>query len=312
MTAESPKRYLFDNDFGHDVGLHTRAPHGGTPTPETAVDPDTAISDADAVEAEVVEEAPPPPSYTQEDLDRAREEGLNAGRDAAARDMASAIEQRLLDTLDAINNQVAGLFNAYQEDKEQHSRDAVAVATVIVRKLFPAMNMDKAMAEIEHMIIEAMKRTSGSPALIIRVPEDIHTEVEDKAKDLAALRGREGTLNIIADKDMALGDVMVEWDGGGMSRNTALIWQEIDEIIERNLGQSTKPDGEHTEPTAARATETSPKPSQPGVEQEVVNTAQVGENEDYSAESEHSETMPAKEHEPQDAPHTAPNDAQED
>ena len=39
----------------------------------------------------------------------------------------------------------------YDEDKEQHSRDAVAVAAVIVRKLFPAMNMDTAMAEIENM-----------------------------------------------------------------------------------------------------------------------------------------------------------------
>ena len=293
MTAESPKRYLFDNDFGHDVGLHTRAQHGGDSSLEAADEAGAFNLETETVAAEVIEEEapPPPPSYTQEELDRAREEGLTAGRDAATRDMASAIEQRLLDTLDAINNRVAGLFDAYREDKEQHSRDAVAVATVIVRKLFPAMNMDKAMAEIEHMIVEAMKRTSGSPALIVRVPADIHAEVDEKAQSLAALRGREGTLNVIADKDLAIGDVMVEWDGGGMSRNTALIWQEIDEIIERNLGHSAKPDDLHSK-----------EASQPTDEQEVVNAAQVGENEDYSAESQHSATLPAEGPTPHDAP----------
>lgn len=263
MTAESPKKYLFDNDFGVDDGLSVRARS-------------TAVEDADAtsgkaeqnegIEAEAVEEAPPPPpTYSEEDLARAREEGMQAGRDAATRDLASAMEQRLVNILESISDQVATLLATYDEDKEQHSRDAVAVAAVMVRKLFPAMNMDTAMAEIEHMIHEAMKRTAGNSTLIVRVPQDMLDEVEEKAKDLGVQRGREGALSIIAGKDMLSGDVAVEWEGGGMSRDTNSIWREIDEIIERNLGTNTTLEEAPHQPEIAPEPESEPEnPTLPG------------------------------------------------
>ena len=275
MTAGGHQKYLFDNDFGVD---------GEAPVPDQSAEPDVSAEPTDeekGVEVEAVEEAPPPPTYSEEDLARAREEGAQVGREEATRDMASAMEQRLADTLNTINTQVTTLFDAYERDREEHNRDAVGVATVIVRKLFPALNMDKAMAEIEHMIIEAMKRTSSDHTLIIRVPKDMHGDVEEKVAQLAALRGRDGVVNVIADEAMTVGDVAVEWEGGGMVRDTQLIWREIDEIIERNLGQKPAFDAPPQAPvdappqTAANAE----------VEQEVVNPAQVGENEENSVES---------------------------
>ena len=276
MTAGSHKKYLFDNDFGLDDGLHTR--HRGPKTTENPVE-------AESVKVEAVEAPPPPPppppTYSQEDLDRVREEGRQAGRDDATRDMASALEQRLVNTLDAINTQIAALFNAYAQDKNDRSRDAIGVASIIVRKLFPSMNMDKAMAEIEHMIIEAMQRTSGNPSLIVRVSKDMHLEVQAKAKELAALRGRENALNVIMDDTFSLGDAVVEWEGGGMIRDTQFIWQEIDGIIERNLGQKLD-----DFPLSADEKKPTLEPnSAQKLEQLVVNPAQVGENEQSAAES---------------------------
>jgi flagellar biosynthesis/type III secretory pathway protein FliH len=192
---------------------------------------------------------------------------MQAGRDAATRDLASAMEQRLVNTLEIISSQMETLFATYDADKEQHSRDAVAVATIIVRKLFPALNMETAMAEIEHMIHEAMQRTAGNSTLIVRVPQEMLQEVEDKAKDLVALRGREGVLSVIADKNMTSGDVTVEWEGGGMTRDTGSIWQEIDDIIERNLGQNAHLEATSNPPTAAAAENPEPEsenPTEPG------------------------------------------------
>lgn len=253
MTAESAKKYLFDNDFGVADGVSARAP-------STSIEDETASAELQAqnIEAEVVEEAPPPPTYSEEDLARAREEGMQAGRDAATRDLASAMEQRLVNTLETISSQMETLFATYDADKEQHSRDAVAVATVIVRKLFPALNMETAMAEIEHMIHEAMQRTAANSTLIVRVPQEMLEEVEAKAKDMSALRGREGTLSIIADKNMTSGDVAVEWEGGGMTRDTGSIWQEIDNIIERNLGEN-----EHLEAAPEENPEPEPESENP-------------------------------------------------
>ena len=274
LAAEARKKFLFDTEFGTPEDGQARA------GAQSAADTDTDIESADALLASEALEAAPvevepevvqAPTFSEADLAQAREEGRVAGRDEATRDMASALEQRLADTLGAINAQVANLFETYAQDKEEHSRDAVAIATVIMRKLFPALNMDKAMAEIEHIIVEAMKRTSGSPTLIVKVPEDMQAEVEAKITELAALRGREGTINVIADKELLTGDISVEWDGGGMMRDTTAMWREIDQIIERNLGQTV---GEITEDTQAQAPQ-----------EVVVKKATVSENEETAVES---------------------------
>ncbi|HEY9080893.1 FliH/SctL family protein [Magnetovibrio sp.] len=267
MTVAGHKKFLFDRDFSPEAALKMQLEAQAK-----------AASEAEPVE--IVEEtlADVPVTYTEEELAQARAEGFQAGHTEATRDLTSALEQRLTNTMDAINAQVANLFDAFARDKEEHSRDAVAVATVIVRKLFPALNMDKAMAEIEHMIVEAMQRTSGSPTLIIRVTPDMKDAVEAKVTELAALRGRDGTVTVMADAKVAEGDATIEWDGGGMVRDSALMWQEIDEIIERNLG-SKRAQGD-TGSQSASHTETAQEPAQ-----EVVNDAAVEDNENPATES---------------------------
>lgn len=287
LAANARKKFLFDTEFGTDEHAETHAAGetGETAEPEEGYDTPAALEVEPAeVEPEVVQA----PTFSEEDLARAREEGRTAGRAEATRDMASALEQRLSDTLDAINTQIANMFDVYAKDKEDHSRDAIAVATVIMRKLFPALNMDKAMAEVEHIIVEAMKRTSGSPTLIVKVPQDMHGQVETKTAELAALRGREGTISVIADKDLLTGDISIEWDGGGMMRDTTVMWREIDSIIERNLGQTLGEATEVTEDTQPQAPDIEATPEQEAQQdptQEVVKQATVSENEETAVES---------------------------
>ena len=260
MTAGGLKKFLFDTDFSPEANLKAQLEAQAKAEPEDEL-----------VEIEEETLADVPLTFTEEDIARVREEGFQAGHTEAARDLTSALEQRLANTMDAISAQVANLFDAFARDKEEHSRDAVAVATVIVRKLFPALNMDKAMDEIEHMIVEAMQRTSGSPTLIIRVTPTMKEAVEAKVDELIALRGREGTVTVMSDDKLTEGDAAIEWDGGGMVRDSTLMWQEIDEIIERNLGTE-------------RANTLAQVPEQEPV-QEVVNDAPVEDNEDTIVES---------------------------
>lgn len=277
MPPGGHAKFLFDRDFEKDeeeAQLKKAAEKAAKAAKKAAQE---AEEEAEA-NAAIEPEAPPPPSFSEQDLERAREEGRAQGRDEATQDMAGAIEQRTVQTLEALGAQMAQLFQMYELDKEQHSRDAVAVAEVIVRKLFPAINMDKALSEIEHMIVEAMKRTSGSPMLIVRVAEDMQGEVEARAQEIAALRGREGTVSIIGDPDVAPGDARVEWDGGGMVRDTGLIWREIDDIIERNLGERLEmPEDAPDAPSRTEEAELS--------EAEVVNPTPVGDNEETTPES---------------------------
>ena len=286
MSATGHKKFLFDLDFGSDTDPHAQLAEQRRKAEE---------AEATAREAEEVDEEPEivVPTYSQEELDQARAEGFQEGHAEATRDLSSAVEQRLADTLEAINAQIHGLHQSYEQDREEHNRDAVAVATIIVRKLFPAMNMDKAIDEIGHMVTEALQRTSGEATLIIRVHPDLKDTVKEKANDLAAMRGQDGAITVMADETVEPGDAAVEWEGGGMIRDSQLMWQEIDKVIERNLG-----DDRFDGPQPAEA-----EPAQ----QEVVEEAPVGENEELVAESP-SDPAPIAEEQPQDPQETAPLD----
>ncbi len=284
MTAGGHKKFLFDVDFSPDAEAEAA---------RLAELEAEAQAKAAEIEEEVEEEPEEEliPTFSEEDMARARDEGFQAGHTEATRDLTTALEQRLANTMDAINLQVLNLFEAYDRDREEHSRDAVAVATVIVRKLFPAMNMDKALQEIEHMVIEALQRTSGTPTLVVRVAPDLRETVQTKANELSALRGHENAVTVMADDNIAEGDAAVEWDGGGMVRDSNLMWQEIDEIIERNLGGERLNGLPTPESSHANAQELLQEDAQ-----EVVNSAPVGDNGETAAES-HLPDEPEETHE---------------
>ncbi|MCW8914544.1 MAG: FliH/SctL family protein [Magnetovibrio sp.] len=294
MTAGGHKKFLFDMDFSPDAEEEAA---------RLAKVEAEAIAKAAAAD-DIVEDDPEEeiiPTFSEEDVEYARNEGFQAGHTEATRDLTTALEQRLANTMDTINIQVSNLFEAYDRDREEHSRDAVAVAAVIVRKLFPAMNMDKALQEIEHMVIEALQRTSGTPSLVVRVAPEIRDTVQSKADELASLRGHEKAVTVMADESIDEGDAAVEWDGGGMVRDSKLMWQEIDDVIERNLGGErlnghTAPDNEQDSPQELLQEDA----------QEVVNSAAVGDNGETATESHH----PLETEDPIEATSELPDDSQ--
>ncbi|MBF0251807.1 MAG: hypothetical protein HQL35_14390 [Alphaproteobacteria bacterium] len=270
MTAQSHQKFMFDRDFGLEED-EAAAKLAKKVQDDLEAELSAFNGTGEAKPEEPVEEAPP--VFSEEDVKKARDEGFQAGREEAVRELTGSREDRVAAALASIDEKIAGLMEAHDRDKDTHSRDAVGVAAVIVRKLFPSLNMDHALAQIEQMITEAMQRTSSSPMLVVRVPEDLVAEVEELAYTLAVARGREGLVSVMADEDLSGGDVHLEWDGGGMVRDTQLMWQAIDDIIERNLGSDPAEDADESDLAD-------------GVTEDVENAAPLGDNEAFAPESE--------------------------
>lgn len=264
MAGAEIKKFLFDDDFAvHEDAI--LAPEKEEPGKDEA---DALVANGlepDAIDGEIeepVEEAPP--TFSEEDLDIARREGEQTGRDEALKDLEGSLQKKLADTLQALLQQFTTIETAFADDKEERNLNAVGVATVIVRKLFPALNMDKAIDEIDHMIHQAMKRTAGEIKLNFFVAEELASEVEGKLKEQIQGSGRNIEYQVIGKADMAPGDCRIEWDGGGLVRDQALMWQEIDEIIESNLGEIPQEQAQEQtqEPTPQQAQEQAQEPTQ--------------------------------------------------
>ena len=189
-------------------------------------------------------EPAPEPKFSAQDLEQARAEGLDRGRNEALQ----AIEQSLARALEAIAERLPELERSLAEVQERQTQAAVAVSAALVRKLFPKLARDHGMAEIDAVVSEAMARLRDEPRIAIRVEDSLLDPVRTRVGELAEAKDFEGRIVYLAQDGMATGDVRVEWADGGAERNTEQTWQDIDDLIRHMSGAPEGP-GETAQPT---------------------------------------------------------------
>ena len=236
MAGAEIKKFLFDNDFT-DIEPIAPAPQAETQDePKDNEEPES--SEVDAIQEEIEEIIP---TFSKEELDRAKEEGIQQGRDEALKDLEGSLQQKLSETMQTVETKLVDIANEQALQNEERARNAVAIASVMMRKLFPALNMKNAMDEINHMIAQAIKKTSGGTSIVFHVSDQIKADVEKKISEMAELSGRDIEFKVVGSSDTVLGDCKIEWSGGGLERDQNQMWNEIDEIIERNIGSIASP-----------------------------------------------------------------------
>jgi len=213
--AASVTKYLFDRSFDEEK--------------------------SEAAEAEepaaVEEELPPPePTFSQAELDAARQQGHAAGRDEAMRESAEAVAQHIDQTINHLAQRLEDLFAARDEANDRAVHEAIAVAVGIARKILPEMNQRNALGEVERLVGSVIEHIVEEAKVRIEVHPEIAAEVETRVREMAAARGYEGRLTMIASDELALGDCRIDWGNGGAGRDIGELWREVDEILERNLG----------------------------------------------------------------------------
>lgn len=199
-----------------------------------------------AEEDEPVQEAAP--TYSEEELARAREEAHAAGKQEGTNEAADAIDLKIASTLAAIEGSFSELFRSQEEANETTLKSAISVAATIVRKLFPSLNQKNALGEVENVVVTAMDMVMDETKVTIHINEDLKPGLEQRIETL--IKGCEGKLTVLGDAAMAPGDCRIEWNEGGAERNTDAMWKDIDLIIEKNIGGEDKGAGDESEPAA--------------------------------------------------------------
>ena len=223
MVVNAPKKFLFDTSF----------------EPEHIAEKEKPV------------EAPPEPKYFEEDLERARAEGLATGEGTGRESALQGIEQSATQTLASLEKLLPELRQELVAIEERQAYAAVEVSTALVRKIFPRLVQDHGLGEIESVVREAMARLRDEPRIVVRVCDAMLDTVKDRVGALARDAGFEGAIVFLAENNMAPGDVRIEWADGGAERDTERVWQEIEDMIRHMIGALKTQD------------ETAPTPSGP-------------------------------------------------
>ena len=213
-------KFLFDRSFDVEI-------------------PDPAASANDAKEEEPEEPEVIVPTFSQEEMDAARQAGFEEGRQQGVREAADATERRVADSLDAMLAQFNRVFAQQDAINEAATRNGVRVADALVRALFPELNRKGAVDEIMGVADDVMALIRSEPKVVIRVHEELRDVVEARIGAVASAKGYGGRIEVLGDAAVALGDCRIDWTGGGAERSCADILNDMEDVIRRNLGPET-------------------------------------------------------------------------
>lgn len=224
------EKFMFEYDFDAE-----NAPPVN-PAPET-----TAGNEPEAP----AEPEEPPARHTDADLEAARAESYQAGQDAGQKqgyeqgrkdahtDAEKAAQNALAQVAKGLNNLCRDL-DATEARRASEARD---LALTIVRRLFPSLQRQNGMNEIETLITETLSRLRHHPKVVIRGAPATIARISDRQEALAAQTGFEGKLRLLEDEAISQADIRVEWSDGGVHRDTEGLWREIETALRDAFGE---------------------------------------------------------------------------
>lgn len=214
------------------------------------------------------------PTFSEEEVAAARQEGFADGKAEGIAETLASIEKNTEETLNNIAERVAPLFALQEQANQEISNDATALSLAVVRKFFPTLNEDSALNEVTSVVESLLGRLINEPNIQIKCNPAISDALTGRIDHLTKGNALIGKITVIAEEEIPLGDCKIEWSSGTAERNLATLISEIDGIIAQNAT---------VEIESLASQEESDSPSSDEIRaqegEEIENTAIIPENE---------------------------------
>ncbi|WP_404384772.1 hypothetical protein [Caenispirillum salinarum] len=261
------RKFTFDLDLDGDDAVrdsYTTVPPDPRPMEDTRLDDavaaaqeqaeaDAAAEAEAAAQAEAAEqdqaeqdpepepepEEPPAPTFSEQDLEAARDEAYVAGHTAALQEAEAATERLMAESLHFIAQQLRQMAGTIDEPYQRLEPMAAEIAVAVCRRVLPIIAARHGVEEIEALVRRVVPTVIDQPRLVVRVHPALAEQTRSAIRPVVEDAGFEGKLVVADDPQIQPGDARMEWGDGGVEKDTGRTWSEVLEIIDRNvIGES--------------------------------------------------------------------------
>lgn len=181
------------------------------------------------------------PSFSQEDIERARAEGHASGVLEGQAESRAAAENQIASTMEHFATSAASLLTALHTESATIRAEAASLAMIAARKLAPALIATQPRAEVEAVLRDCLTHLNREPHIVLRVSEQLVDQLKEIVDRMAMERGLSGRIILLGQKDIDEGDCVVEWADGGVVRSRSEMEAELDEIVQRYIATISTP-----------------------------------------------------------------------
>ena len=172
---------------------------------------------------------PRPTVYSQAELDVARQEGFESGRQAGLTDASLSREAAVAEALAVVAARSAG---AQIEAARVADEAAAALAEALLsamRAVVPEVIRQSALTEAGVMLAQVLPGLSREPQLLVEVRPELQAGV---AALVVRLEREGGPIEVQGREDLADAEVRVRWSAGQARRDPLSIWHTVMQILE--------------------------------------------------------------------------------
>jgi flagellar assembly protein FliH len=184
-----------------------------------------------------------PKQYTEIEFEMAKQAAYEEGRQTGyekgfetARDETLASAEHLAaQAVAALQESLPQALAKAERARAEADAGAVTAMGAIARKVLPALAATHGVDEIEALARESIERLIEQPRFVVKVNPVVQQTVLARIEAMAETLGFAGRIVVLPDAAMPETDARIEWANGGVERNVADIWKEIEDAIERYL-----------------------------------------------------------------------------
>ncbi len=179
-------------------------------------------------------------SYTLEEVDAIKQEAYAEGLAGVEAQMAQQNAQILGQVSESMLQVISQLGAETTRLREQ----AVDLALVVANRLCGTLLEKEPEAEIVGLISRCLDALPSEPHIVVRVGEAVSEPVKSAVSALAAEKGFNGKVLVVAEPTIQTADCRVEWADGGIERDMTALSSQIDDIVRRHLQAEENPQGD--------------------------------------------------------------------
>lgn len=170
--------------------------------------------------------------------DKALQDGIAQGR----AEMQDSIEQQAIAAMGTIQHSCLTLFDHSQKLEASVKRDAVQLASLIAGRLAPALLNARPEGEIEALVNDCFTQNHEEKRLVVRIADCLTEQIEPRIKAMQKAHDFKGSVVIISDPHLPQSDCLVEWENGGVERDSKKLMNDIEDTINRYIEHIYNPD----------------------------------------------------------------------
>lgn len=196
---------------------------------------DVHVFDEDGADARQVEEAPPPPpTFSEAELEQARKQAFEQGKQQGLKDSAASRDQQIAAILGVVSHHLSDLLEQERRREKTYETEAVSLSLKIFQRLFPFFHARNGFEELKTTISSVLQKQEGQKQIHIHVPADLQGGVAAHIDGLKRT-GLELNVEVVGDDALPPNACKMTWADGGAVKDAQGLAAEIGAMLEETL-----------------------------------------------------------------------------